>query len=78
MQGLKCVVTDFLILVFEKGYASSTPTGYGKTAFLEVFRPKFNFKSEIKNSVQRIEVLQGGEQLFGAHTHFQREYTDQM
>ena len=23
-------------------------------------------------------VLQGGEQLFGAHTHFQREYTDQM
>ena len=51
MQGLKYVVTDFLILTCEKSYASSKPTGRGKTAFLEVFRPYLDFKSEIKNSV---------------------------
>ena len=51
MQGLKYVVTDFLISTCEKRYASSKPTGYGKTAFLEVFRPYLDFKSKIKNFV---------------------------
>ena len=51
MQGLKYVVTDFLISTCEKSYASSKPTGWGKTAFLEVFRPYLDFWSEIKNSV---------------------------
>ena len=43
MKGLKYVVTDFVILACEKSYASSKPTGSGKTAFLEVFRPYLNF-----------------------------------
>ena len=51
MQGLQYVVTDFLISSCEKSYASSKPTGWGKTAFLEVFRPYLDFWSEIKNSV---------------------------
>ena len=36
-QGLQYVVTDFLISTCEKSYASSKPTGLGKTAFLEGF-----------------------------------------
>ena len=51
MQGLKYVVTDFLISTCEKSYAASKPIGWGKTAFLEVFRPYLDFLSEIKNSV---------------------------
>ena len=51
MQGLQYVVTIFLISTCEKSYASSKPTGWGKTAFLEVFRPYLDFYSEIKNSV---------------------------
>ena len=51
MQGLKYIVTDLLISTCEKSYASSKPTGWGKTAFLEVFRPYLDLKSEIKNSV---------------------------
>ena len=51
MQGLKYVVTDFLISTCEKSYASSKPIGQGKTAFLEVFRPYLDLKSEIKNFV---------------------------
>ena len=43
MQGLKYFVTDFLISTYEKSYASSKPTRYGKTAFLEVLRPYFDF-----------------------------------
>ena len=43
MQGLKYVVTDFLISTCEKSYAASKPTGWGKTAFLEVFRPYLDF-----------------------------------
>ena len=51
MQGLQYVVTDFLISTCKKSYAVSKPTGWGKTAFLEVFRPYLDFWSEIKNSV---------------------------
>ena len=51
MQGLKCAVTYFLISTSEKSYAPSKPTGEGKTAFLEIFRPYLNFQSEIKYSV---------------------------
>ena len=51
MQGLKYVITDFLISTCKKNYASSKPTGLGKTALLEVFRPYLDFWSEIKNSV---------------------------
>ena len=53
MQGLKYVVTDFLILTCEKSYASSKPTGSGKTAFFEIFRPYLDFWSENKKSVTR-------------------------
>ena len=51
MQGLKYLVTDFLISTCEKSYASSKRTGWGKTAFWEVFRPYLDFYCEIKNSV---------------------------
>ena len=51
MQGLQYVVTDFFISTCEKSYASSKPTGWGKTAFWEVFHPYLDFQSEIKNSV---------------------------
>ena len=51
MQGLKYVVTDFLISTYEKSYASSKPTRQGKTAFWGVFRPYLDFQSEIKNFV---------------------------
>ena len=57
MQGLQYVVTDFLISTYEKSYASSKPTGCGKTAFLEVFRPYLDVQSEIKNSVTTYVVL---------------------
>ena len=43
MQGLQYVVTDFLISTCEKSYASLKPTGWGKTVFLEVFRPYLDF-----------------------------------
>ena len=43
MQGLKYVVTEFLISTSEKSYGSSKLTGEGKTAFLEVFRPYLDF-----------------------------------
>ena len=43
MQRLKYVVTDFLIWTCENSYASSKSTGWGKTAFLEVFRPYLDF-----------------------------------
>ena len=39
MQWLQYFVTDFLISTGEKRYAPSKPTGWGKTAFLEVFLP---------------------------------------
>ena len=51
MQGLQYVVTDFLISTCEKNYASSKPTGKGKTALLEVFCPYLDFWSKIKKSV---------------------------
>ena len=57
MQGLKYVVTDFLISTCGKSYASSKPTGWGKTACLEVFRPYLNFQSEIENSVTTYYAL---------------------
>ena len=51
MQGLQYVVTDFLISTCERSYASSKPTGYGKIALLEVFRPYLDFWNEMKKSV---------------------------
>ena len=57
MQGLKYVVTGFLISTCEKSYASSKPTGLGKTAVLEVFCPYLDFESETKKSVTKILCL---------------------
>ena len=58
MQGLQYVVTDFLISTCGKSYASSKPTGWGKTAFFEVFRPYLDFQSEIKNFVTTYFALE--------------------
>ena len=51
MQGLKYVVTDFVISICEKSYSSSKPTGQGQTMFFEVVRPYLDFRSEFKKSV---------------------------
>ena len=60
MQGLKYVVTDFLISTWEKSYDSSKPSGggVGDKPFLEVFRPYLDFWSEIKNSVAMYFALE--------------------
>ena len=58
MQGLQYVVTDFLISTCEKSYAPSKPTGWGKTAFFEVFRPYLDLWSEIKKSVTTYFALE--------------------
>ena len=57
MQGLQYVVTDILIPIYEKSYASSKPTRWEKTAFLEVFRPYLDFWSEITNYVTTYVAL---------------------
>ena len=57
MHMLKYVVTDVLISTCEKSYASSKPTGLGKTTFFDVLRPYLDFQSEIRNSVTRYFAL---------------------